>query len=91
MLPASGMNDGKVIELVGRVVSRTGDGRIRVRRIAPGSPLSVVAGDLYTGANGPHCPAGLRIGTVQPRGGDLLVTVARDPVVRPEVFLGGPR
>ena len=93
LLPASGTNDGKAIELVGKVSGRAFDGRVRVRRIAPDSPFSVVAGDLYTGANGPHCPAGLRIGPVQPLGRDLLVTLARGPVPRPEVFLGheGPR
>ncbi len=57
--------DGHVHELVGRVVGHAPDGRLRVKILAPDNGWRL-RGELLTGVNGPHCPAGLAIGRAEP-------------------------
>lgn len=56
---------GEVQEVVGRVVGRREDGRLRLEVLAPRQSASL-RGDLFTGSNGTHCPSGLHIGVVTP-------------------------
>jgi hypothetical protein len=61
------------VEFVGEVVRVAGE-RVWVRRVEPtvGAPGDVRrAGQLFTGTNGPHCPAALWIGRVAPSAHDL--------------------
>lgn len=75
----------EVVPVVGRIVGTESDGQLRVELDAPGS---VEAGELFTGGNGPHCPAGFYIGTVTPGlGPEIRVRVPEQPVLHPEVFL----
>jgi hypothetical protein len=68
--------DGRVHEIVGRVVGRGADGRLRVKVIAPESAWQL-GGELSTGVNGPHCPAGLAIGRAEPGDGRVQRTSSR--------------
>jgi hypothetical protein len=77
--------DGEVTAVVGRIVGTAPDGRLRIELH---SPTAIVAGQVFTGGNGLHCPAGLYIGLAIPGlGPRMLVEVAARPVLHPEVFL----
>ena len=80
---------GAVVNVVGRIVGEEADGKLRMELQSPGS---VEAGQLFTGSNGLHCPAGFYIGTVTPGlGPEIRVAVAGGPALHPEVFLLDPR
>jgi hypothetical protein len=57
--------DGSVTELLGQLVGRERGGRLRLRVLAPENGARL-QGEVFTGANGAHCPAGFRIGTATP-------------------------
>lgn len=76
---------GGVVGVVGRIIGTEPDGRLRLKVAAPST---LEAGQLFTGINGLHCPAGFYIGVATPGLGPvLLVEVAEQPVRHPEVFL----
>jgi hypothetical protein len=76
---------GVVTQVVGRIVGKQADGRLRIDL---DSPAAIEAGDLFTGTNGRHCPAGFYIGKANPGlGPEMLVAVVEQPVLHPEVFL----
>ncbi len=57
--------DGRVHELLGRLAGRNDAGRLRLLVFAPDTGARL-RGELFTGVNGPDCPAGFRIGTAEP-------------------------
>lgn len=76
---------GVVTQVVGRIVGKEPDGRLRIDLE---SPAAIEAGELFTGSNGGQCPAGFYIGKVSPGlGPEMLVALVEQPVLHPEVFL----
>lgn len=67
------------MELRGEVVAAVADGAVvaLLRRGLDAAPL--VAGELFTGSNGPHCPPGLWIGRAAPDPQDLRRLVVAVP------------
>ena len=63
--------EARVLDLVARMAGRQADGQLRLEILAPRDlpPGARLAGELFTGANGPHCPAGFRVGTLSPING----------------------
>ena len=80
-----------VRELVARVVEGGAEGNLRLATDGLGQePLP--AGALFTGANGPDCPAGLFLGMVRSgQGGTLDLRRARSQPRTPAVWVGAGR
>ncbi|MCA8954466.1 MAG: hypothetical protein KDC87_00240 [Planctomycetes bacterium] len=74
---------GRVAELVGRVVEARG-GEVRIE--LSGRPAEF-AGTLFTGANGPACPAGLALGPATPDASHLRMQLSPEPCTDPQVFV----
>ena len=87
---------GRITEIVARLIPVAGDERLRLQLIASetgSSDLGLLppmsSGELFTGVNGPHCPAGFYVGTLERgRGEELLLSLDDAEVVQPQVYIG---